>query len=163
MPVVFCIELWGFLYRTYHHGVWVPSPCIQSSSNFLWSSKRRVRGECSELFAQGHSVSLRQTKKLNADNLTPIYCRSFISGVNGSQRLKETHDMISYSYSQFRLTQTQAFPWHPFEVVDKRQMCSTESPCLQHDTWAFITVASLLLQVFLCSVLCACLVQRITF
>lgn len=65
--------------------------------------------------------------------------------MNGSQRLKETHNIISFSYSQSRLTQTQAFPWHPLKVVDKRQiqMCSTVSPCLQHDIWACITVTSL--------------------
>lgn len=91
-----------------------------------------MRGEYSELFAQGHSVSLRQNKELNADNLALIYCLSFILGMNGSQRLKENHNVISYSYSQSRLTQTLAFPWYPFEIVDKRQMCSTVSPCLQH-------------------------------
>lgn len=101
------------------------SPCIQSSSIFLWGSKRRVRGEYSELFARGHSTSLRQNKELNADSLTLIYCLSFILGMNGSQRLKENDNIISYSYSQSRLTQAQAFPWHPFKVVDERQMCST--------------------------------------
>lgn len=102
-----------------------------------------MRGEYSELFSQGHSASPRQNKELNADNLTLIYFLSFILGMNGSQRLKEMHNIISYSYSQFGLSQ--AFPWHPFEVVDKRQMCSTVSPCLQHDIWACVTVASFFL------------------
>lgn len=86
-----------------------------------------MRVEYSELFAQGHSASLRQNKELNADNLKLIYCLSFILGMNGSQRLKENHNIISYSYSQSRLIQTQSFPWHPLEAVDKRQMCSTVS------------------------------------
>lgn len=83
--------------------------------------------------------------------------------MNGSQRLKENHNIISYSYSQSRLIQTQSFPWHPLEAVDKRQMCSTVSPCLQHDIWACITVTSFFVRTV--SVQCPlCLpVQKITF